>query len=79
MPKFPVDAPKKRVMRALEQLGFRLVREREHIAMVRENPDGTRTPLTMPNHPHIKGSTLRTICTQSDISRDEFLRAYERA
>jgi len=79
MPKFPVDAPKKRVMRALEQLGFRLVREREHIAMVRENSDGTRTPLTMPNHPHIKGSTLRTICTQSDISRDEFLRAYERA
>jgi len=67
------------VMRALEQLGFRLVREREHIAMVRENPDGSRTPLTMPNHPHIKGSTLRTICTQSDISRDEFLRAYERA
>ena len=42
MPKFPVDAPKKRVMRALEQLGFRLVREREHIAMVRENSDGTR-------------------------------------
>jgi predicted RNA binding protein YcfA (HicA-like mRNA interferase family) len=79
MPKFPVDAPKKRVLRALEQLGFRLVREREHIAMLRENPDGTRTPLTMPNHAYIKGSTLRTICTQSRISRDEFLRAYEQA
>ena len=76
MPKFPVDAPRKRV---LEQLGFRLVREREHIAMLRENVDGTRTPLTMPNHPHIKGSTLRAICTQSDISREEFLRAYEEA
>ena len=79
MPKFPVDAPRKRVLRALEQLGFRLVREREHIAMLRENSDGTRTPLTMPNHPHIKGSTLRAICTQSDISREEFLRAYEEA
>ena len=77
MPKFPVDASRKRVLRALEQLGFRLVREREHIAMLRENADGTRTPLTMPNHPHIKGSTLRAICTQSDISRAEFLRAYE--
>ena len=77
MPKFPVDAPRKRVLRALEQLGFRLVREREHIAMLRENAGGTRTPLTMPNHPHIKGSTLRAICTQSDISREEFLRAYE--
>jgi hypothetical protein len=44
-----------------ELLGFRLVREREHIAMLRQNPDGTTTPLTMPNHPKIKGSTLRTI------------------
>lgn len=77
MPKFPVDAPKRRVLRALTSLGFRMVNEREHIALVRENADGTRTPLTMPNHPHIKGSTLRTICTQSGIARDEFLRAYQ--
>ena len=77
MPKFPVDAPKRRVLRALAQLGFRIVNEREHIALLRENADGTRTPLTMPNHLHIKGSTLRTICTQSGISRDDFLHAYE--
>jgi hypothetical protein len=57
MPKFPVDAPKRRVVRALQLLGFQMVQEREHIAMLRENPDGTRTPLTLPNHPHIKGST----------------------
>jgi len=49
-----------------------MVREREHIAMRRQNDDGTATPLTMPNHPHIKGSTLRAICRQSDIVRDEF-------
>jgi predicted RNA binding protein YcfA (HicA-like mRNA interferase family) len=77
--KFPVDAPKGKVLRALSSLGFRIVREREHIAMVRDNTDGTRTPLTMPNHPQIKASTLRTLCTQAGISRDEFLHAYERA
>ncbi len=77
MIKFPVDAPKTKVIKTLELLGFRLVREREHIAMMRENPDGTRTPLTMPNHARIKGSTLRSICTQAHISRDEFLKAYE--
>lgn len=79
MPKFPVDAPKRRVVKTLEILGFRMIREKEHIAMERTNPDGTKTPLTMPNHLKIKASTLRTICTQAGISRDDFLNAYERA
>ena len=79
MAHFPVDAPKLKVIKALELLGFSLVREREHIAMIRENADGSKTPLTLPNHSKIKGSTLRTICTQAGISRDEFLNAYREA
>jgi hypothetical protein len=67
------------VVRAPESLGFRPVREREHISMVRQNVDGTRTPLTMPSHPVIRGSTLRTICTQAGIRREDFLQAYDRA
>jgi len=79
MPKFPADAPKQKVVKTLEILGFRMIREREHISMERINPDGTKTPLTMPNHLKIKASTLRTICTQAGISRDDFLNAYEKA
>lgn len=45
--------------------------------MIRENADGTRTPLTMPNHSTIKGATLRTICAQCGIEREDFLRVYE--
>jgi predicted RNA binding protein YcfA (HicA-like mRNA interferase family) len=77
MAKFPVDAPKTKVIKVLERFGFVIVREKEHISMVRQNPDGTNTPLTLPNHSRIKGSTLRSICTQSGISRDDFIAAYE--
>lgn len=77
--KFPVDAPIDNVIKALEHLGFRVVRKGNHIALLRENEDGTRTPMTIPNHRKIKASTLRTILTQAGIPRDEFLTAYEQS
>ena len=76
MPKFPIDVPIRKAVRALQATGFRIVREGNHISMERKNPDGTSTPLTMPNHPTIKGSTLRTMLTQAGISREVFLDAY---
>ena len=79
MSKFPIDAPKSRVIRSLESLGFKLLREREHIALLRLNSDGSKTPLTIPNHPYLKASTLRTICTQAGISREDFLAAYDKS
>jgi predicted RNA binding protein YcfA (HicA-like mRNA interferase family) len=44
MSKFPVDAPVRKVIKALEQLGFEKICEGNHIAMLRQNPDGTKTP-----------------------------------
>jgi predicted RNA binding protein YcfA (HicA-like mRNA interferase family) len=79
MAKFPVDAPKTKVIKTLESLGFRFVREGNHIAMERLNPDGTKTPLTLPNHRFIKGSTLRAIISQAGISREDFVRFYHEA
>ena len=75
--KFPVDASKQKVVKAFQALGFRVIREKEHISFERTNADGTKTPMTIPNHDRIKSSTLRTICTQGGISREDFLKAYE--
>lgn len=63
----------------MKMLGFQVVRIGNHISLARHESDGTLTPLTLPGHRTLKGSTLRTILTQSGISRDEFLRAYDAA
>lgn len=76
--KFPKDAPQRKVLKTLEILGFKTVRKGNHISMIRENSDGTKTPLTLPNHGSIKGSTLRIICRQTGISREEFLEIYNK-
>jgi predicted RNA binding protein YcfA (HicA-like mRNA interferase family) len=74
--KFPRDAPGQRVIHALSVLGFAVVRTGNHISPGRRNPDGTKTPMTIPSHETIRGSTLRTICTQAGISREAFLEAF---
>lgn len=40
MSRFPTDAPKNKVIQTFERLGFRILREGNHICMVRENEDG---------------------------------------
>jgi hypothetical protein len=76
MPRLPRDAPKRKVLKAFKKLKCEIVREAEHIALRRQNPDGSTTPMTIPNNRTYKSSTLRTIITQAGITRDEFLDAY---
>jgi hypothetical protein len=45
----------------------------------REKHPVSTVSLCIKNKPTPKGSTLRAICTQAQIQRDEFLRAYERS
>ena len=76
--RFPKEVPKQKAMKIFESLGFKTVRVGNHISMIRDNKDGTKTPLTMPNHKRIKGPTLRVICKQIGIRKEEFLRIYKR-
>ena len=76
MTKFPRDAPKRKVIKALEALGFKVIREGNHISMSRINQDGSKTPLTLPNHKEIKSSTLLLILRQAGITREEFIEAF---
>ena len=43
MAKFTVDGPKCRVIKTFAEFGFTVVREAEHIALKRNNADGTST------------------------------------
>jgi len=76
MPKFPVDAPRRKVLRALERLGFEIVRDREHTALIRRNPDGTVTTLTLPGDEVLNSGTLHRALTGCGISSATFIAAY---
>lgn len=77
MTRFPRDAPKRKVIKALEALGFEVIREGNHISMSRTNPDGCKTSLTLPNHKEIKSSTLLMILRQAGITREEFIEVFD--
>jgi predicted RNA binding protein YcfA (HicA-like mRNA interferase family) len=76
VPKFPIDAPRRKVLRALEKLGFEIVRDREHVALARKNADGTVTTMTLPGGSILNSGTLHRILAGTGISSREFIDAY---
>ncbi len=76
MVKFPPTTPQHKVVKALQNLGFRIIREDAYVSMVRENRDKSKTALTIPVHQQIMASTLAVICTQARIVSGEFFKAY---
>ena len=70
MPKLPVVSGAETV-RALEQLGFAIVRQRGSHIVLRKGVLGC----VVPNHRELKVGTFRGILKQAEVSIDEFITA----
>jgi predicted RNA binding protein YcfA (HicA-like mRNA interferase family) len=70
MPKLPVLSGED-VLKALERLGFKQLRQRGSHMVIRRGSVGTVVPL----HREVKTGTLAGILRQAQVSQDDFLGA----
>jgi predicted RNA binding protein YcfA (HicA-like mRNA interferase family) len=70
MPKLPVLSGED-VLKALERLGFKQLRQRGSHVVIRRGSVGTVVPL----HREVKTGTLAGILRQAQVSQDDFLGA----
>lgn len=68
--KIPHDVPLHKVVRMFHQFGFDVVRETPHVIM--RNKKGKT--IAIPNHKHIKSSTLRQLINISGIDREKAIK-----
>ncbi len=63
------------MVRALERLGFRRIRQRgSHVILISETGEG-KVGCVVPMHRELKIGTLKGILRQAKVSPDEFLQA----
>ena len=72
MPKIPQVSGAKAI-RALESLGFVVVRQRGSHVVLRRGSNGC----VIPNHKEIKSGTLAGVLRQAGVSLEEFARALQ--
>ncbi|MDO8281441.1 MAG: type II toxin-antitoxin system HicA family toxin [Thermodesulfovibrionia bacterium] len=70
MPKLPVISGIEAI-KALERLGFTIVRQRGSHIVLRRNSSGC----VVPNHRELKLGTLSGVLKQAGVSLDEFIKA----
>ena len=70
MPKFP-GLSGKDIIRALEKLGFQVVRQSGSHVLMKKGSTGC----VVPNHKEVKVGTVNGVLRQAEISPEEFQRA----
>jgi predicted RNA binding protein YcfA (HicA-like mRNA interferase family) len=70
-PKLPVVSGRQ-VVRALERVGYRVVRQRGSHIRLRDESDPNHLPVTVPDHRTLKPGLLRQILRDANLTVEEF-------
>jgi len=71
-PKLPTVSGRQ-VIRALERIGYYVVRQRGSHIRLRDETNPEHLPLTVPDHKTVKPGLLRKILRDASLSVDEFI------
>ncbi len=72
IPKLPVVSGRQ-VVRALEHIGYRVIRQRGSHIRLRDEANPNHLPLTVPDHKTVKPGLLRKILRDADLTVDKFV------
>jgi predicted RNA binding protein YcfA (HicA-like mRNA interferase family) len=61
------------VIKALQRIGYEIVRQRGSHIRLRDGSDPDHLPITVPDHNSVKPGLLRRILRDADLTVDDFL------
>jgi len=71
-PKLPVVSGRQ-VVKALQRIGYRVVRQRGSHIRLRDETNPNHFPITVPDHETVKPGLLRKVLRDADLTIDEFV------